>query len=141
MILSNFLSRQKHDNSNTHEIIQILFNMQGILQPRYYNIGASKVGKYLVQPRVQAKSSGIKLPEVHGVEKGLDPNILPEKQTMKPIAVAKAKEASQIKPGLGQGRESLRHKIKTPMTPPIIKTTCANNKKNRSTKSFNTQDF
>ena len=54
--------------------------------------------------RSKAKSSGIKLPEIHGVEKGLDLNILPEKQVMKPIAVTKAKEASQIKPRLAQGR-------------------------------------
>ena len=32
MIFSDFLSRQKHDDSNTYEIIQISFNMQGILQ-------------------------------------------------------------------------------------------------------------
>ena len=38
MILSDFLSRQKHDDSNPHEIILISFNMQNILQTRYYNI-------------------------------------------------------------------------------------------------------
>ena len=31
MILSDLLSRQKHDNSNQHEIIPISFNIQGIL--------------------------------------------------------------------------------------------------------------
>ena len=51
MILSNFLSRQKHDDSN-HEIITILFNMQNMLQSRYYNIGERKEeGKYLVHTR------------------------------------------------------------------------------------------
>ena len=30
--------------------------------------------------RSQARSSGIKLPEVHGVRKNLDPNVKPEKQ-------------------------------------------------------------
>ena len=39
MILNNFLSRQKYDDSNPHEIIQISLNMQGMLQARYYNIG------------------------------------------------------------------------------------------------------
>ena len=39
MITSNFLSRPKHDDSNTHEIMPISFNMQGILQSRYYNLG------------------------------------------------------------------------------------------------------
>ena len=31
MVLSDFLSRQKHDNSNPLEIIPILFNMQNVL--------------------------------------------------------------------------------------------------------------
>ena len=35
MILSDFLSRQKHDDSNPHEIIPISFLMQSILQTRY----------------------------------------------------------------------------------------------------------
>ena len=31
MVLSGFLSRQKHDNSNLHEIIPISFNMYQVL--------------------------------------------------------------------------------------------------------------
>ena len=46
MVLSNFTSRQKHDNSNPHEIISISFNMHDILHKRYYNI--RKSGRYLV---------------------------------------------------------------------------------------------
>ena len=49
-----------------------------IPQSRYYNLGKEKEEKCLVQTRSQAKSSCIGLPEVHGVEKGLDPNILLE---------------------------------------------------------------
>ena len=69
MILSDLLLRQKHDDSNIHEIITIPFYMQGILQSRYYNLDEGKGGKYLVQMRSQAKSSSIKLSEVHGIEK------------------------------------------------------------------------
>ena len=47
MILSDFLSRQKHDNSNPHEIITISFNMHNILHEKYYNIG--KPERCLVQ--------------------------------------------------------------------------------------------
>ena len=65
MILSDFLSRQKHDDSNPHEIIPISFNMQNILLCRYYNMGDRKAGKYLAQTRLQAKFSGITLPELH----------------------------------------------------------------------------
>ena len=59
MILSDFLSRQKHGDSNPHEIIPISFNMQGVLQDKYYNV--TNLEKYLVQTWSQAKSSGIKL--------------------------------------------------------------------------------
>ena len=99
MILSNFLSRQKHDDSNWHEIIPISFIMQSILHDRYYNLG--NLGKYLVQILSQAKCIGIKLPEGHGASKGLDLNIQPEKQVIKPI-ISKVKEVSQIQPRLGQ---------------------------------------
>ena len=65
--------------------------MQKIVQSRYYNIHERKEGKYLVQTRLQAKSSDITLPKVHGVDKGIDPNILPRKQVIKPIITFKAK--------------------------------------------------
>ena len=38
MILSDFLSRQKHDGSNPHEIIPISFNMYNALYETYYRI-------------------------------------------------------------------------------------------------------
>ena len=112
MILSDFLSWQKHDDRNHHEIIPISFNMQNILQSRYYNIGEGREGKYLVQTRLQAKSSGISLPEVHGVGKGLDLSILSEKQVIKPIITSEVKEVTQMIPTLGQGRASIKQKIK-----------------------------
>ena len=49
MILSDFLSRQKHDDSNPHEIIPIMFNMQNLLHARYCNIEEDSSGRYLVQ--------------------------------------------------------------------------------------------
>ena len=67
---------------------------------RYYNIGKSE--KYFIQIQSQAKSSGIKLPEVH-------PNIQPEKQVIKPL-VSKVKEISHIKPRIGLGRAGIRQK-------------------------------
>ena len=98
MTLSNFLSRQKQDDSNPHEIIPILFNMQKILQSRYHNIGQRKEGKYLVQTRSQTKSSGITLSEVYGIDEGIDPNIRPEKQVIKPKITSNAKNVPQMKP-------------------------------------------
>ena len=76
MILSDFLSRQNHDDSNPQKILPISFNMHNLLHEKYYNIG--KTERYLVQMQSQTKSSGIKLPEVHCMSKNLDPNILPK---------------------------------------------------------------
>ena len=77
MVLSDFLSRHNHDNSNPHEIIPISFNMYQVLYENYYNIGNTE--NYLVQTQSQTKSSEFKLTEVHGMRKNFDPNTLPEK--------------------------------------------------------------
>ena len=80
MILSDFLSRQGIDQSNPHEIIPISFDMKAILNDKYYNVEEEEEEetKYLVQTCSQTKSSGIKVPEVHGAKKGVDPNLRPE---------------------------------------------------------------
>ena len=93
--------------------------------------------KYLVKTQSQAKSSGIKLPEVHGVSKGINPNVKSGKQVIKPIMVTKIKEVSQIKPRFGQGRAGLKHEIKTPIPKPIVQVM----ENNRTTKSHNAQNF
>ena len=69
--------------------------------------------KYLIQTWSWAKSSDIKLLEVHDIGKGLDPNVQPEKQVIKSIADIEMKEVSQIKSRLSQGRAGWRCKIKT----------------------------
>ena len=76
MILSNFLSRQRIDRSNPHEIIPISFDMKAILKDKYYSVGRD--GTYLVQTHSQIKDRGIKLPEAHRTEKGVDPDLKPE---------------------------------------------------------------
>ena len=73
MILSDFLSRQMTDRSKPHEIIPISFRMKAVLKDRYYNIGNES--RYLVQTHSQAKDSRIKLPEIHGIDKGINPDI------------------------------------------------------------------
>ena len=107
IILSDFLSRQKNDDSNPHEIIPISFNMCRILDDNYYS------KKYLIQTRSQAKSSGIKLPEVHGMGKDLDPNLKPEKQHTIP------KQGSKVRPCVGQGRAGSRRKRPDPINQSI----------------------
>ena len=106
MILSDFLSRQMIDKSNPHEIIPISFDMKAILKDRYCNVG-NESSKYLVQTHSQAKSSGIKLPNVHSVEKGINPDIKPERQVLN-------SQNSPNKPRLGQRREGLTTEMKVP---------------------------
>ena len=93
MILSDFLSRQEIDKSDLHEIIPISFDMKAILNEKYYKVGEE--GKYLVQTRSQAKERGIKVPEVHGMKKGVDPNLRPEwlvRKSQKPAENSRTKK-------------------------------------------------
>ena len=73
MVQSDILSRQNNNDSNPHEIIPITFNRHEVLNENYYN-----TENHLVQTRFQARSSGIKLQEVHGMRKNLGPNRKPE---------------------------------------------------------------
>ena len=93
MVLSDFLSRQKNDDSNPHENIPISFNMYKILNDNYYNIE-----KFCIQMISQTRSSGIKLPGVNGMRKNLDLNVKPEKQHAIP------KQGSAERSHTGQGR-------------------------------------
>ena len=67
----------------------------------------------MVQTRAWTRSSGIKLPEAHGVRKNLDPGIKLEKQHANPI------KASVVKPHIGQGRVGLKRKRSDPINQPI----------------------
>ena len=107
MIWSNFLSRQKNGNHNLHKIIPISFNMCQVLANNYYS------EKYLIQTRSQAKSSSIKLLEVHGVGKNLDPNLKPKKQHTLP------KQGSMERLHIGQGRAGSKRKRPGPINQSI----------------------
>ena len=58
--------------------------------------------KYLIEMCSQAKSSGTRLAEVHGVQKELDSNLRPEKQH------AMSKQGKLERPQVGHGRAGLR---------------------------------
>ena len=81
MILSDFLSQQKNDNSDPSEVIPISFNAHNILEENR-NSGMHKRNeeKFLIQMHSQAKMSGTTLLEVRRIRNKLDPNLRPEKQ-------------------------------------------------------------
>ena len=122
MVLSDFLSRQKTDDSNPHKLIPISFMLRNQIDDHFYRINSktdqSKTDKYLVQTRSQTKSSSIKIPEINGANKGLDPHVQPGKQRPLPSlpihSTDKGPPTHPIpKPRMGQGRARLRRKVKT----------------------------
>ena len=136
MVLSDFLSRQKTDDSNPHELIPILFSFKGQVSDHFYHIDNEVIiprkDTYLVQTRLQVRSSGIRLLEIHGANKGLDPHIQPVKQKSFPRqTINKGMPTHPIpKPSIGQGRARLRRKVNTiqpiqlpqqPPTQPMMK--------------------
>ena len=126
MILSDFLSRQKTDGSNPHQIIPISFSLRRVLHENYYKLdNTTETDKYLVQTRSQAKSSGVKIPDVHGIDKGLILHVKPERQ--KSVVILPTDKIPPIdkrlptdiklpipipKPRIGQGRAGIRRKAR-----------------------------
>ena len=121
MVLSDFLSRQKTADSNPHKLIPISFMLRDQTDEHFYRINSRtdqpKTDKYLVQTRSQAKSSCIKLLEIHRANKGLDPHVQPGKQRPLPSlpiqSIDKGLPTYPIpKPRIGQGRAGQRRKVK-----------------------------
>ena len=144
MVLSDFLSRQKMDDSNPPDIIAISFSLRKVLHENYYRMNdlietpETETDKYLVQTRSQAKSSSIKVPEVHGMDKGLILHVKPEHQKSvavlttcptppphhtRPTPVSQGLPTNVVPPiskhRIGQGRAGIRRKPK--VTLPIPK--------------------
>ena len=122
MVLSDFLSRQRTDDSNPHELIPISYTLRNQIDDHFYQINSRtdqpKTDRYFVQTRSQAKSSGVKIPEIHSANKGLDPHVQPGKQRPLPLlpiqSVVKGSPMHPIpKPRIGQGRARQRRKVKT----------------------------
>ena len=68
MILANYLSRNRHDDEDPAELIPVSF------------CKIRDIEEFCVATRALVKASGETVPEVHGVDKELDPHITPEQQ-------------------------------------------------------------
>ena len=82
--------------------------MYQVLEDNFY-LENFCIDKYLIQMQSQAKSSGIRLLEVHGMRKNLDPNLRPEKQHTLP------KQGSVERLHVGQGRARSKRKRPDPI--------------------------
>ena len=141
MVLSDLLSRQKAEDSNPHEIIPISFTLKSLSHKHFYwfnsttGVSETETNKYLIQTRCQAKSSGIKVLEIHGINKELNPHAKPERQKLLPSLPTCSTPPTNLahpgnkgpstqpipKPGIGQGRAGLRKKIRTNQPIPLPK--------------------
>ena len=141
MVLSDLLSRQKTDDSNPHEIIPISFTLKGLSHEHFHQfnnmtgISETETNKYLIQTRSQVKSSSIKVPEIHGINKGLNPHVKPERQRLllslpthstPPTNLAQPFDKGPPthpvpKPRIGQGRAGIKRKIRTNQPIPLPK--------------------
>ena len=139
MVLSDFLSRQKIDKINPHEIIPISFTLKSLSHEHFYQFNnmtgsnEEEKNKYLIQTRSQAKSIGIKVTEIHAVNKGINPHVKPGRQRPLPILptcsmpptnptqpIDKGLPTNPIpKPKIGQGRAGLRRRIRTNQPIPL----------------------
>ena len=115
MTLSDILSRIKVDKSNPHEIIPISFDLQDVLQEKYY-----------IQTSSIAQKEDITAGKIHGHDRFLLPHLQPEKAA-KILSQLPSNTASPNQPlistnaptGRGVGRASLRRKV--PGTNPLLK--------------------
>ena len=141
MVLSDFLSRQKTDDSNPHEIIPISFTLKSLASNTSYQfnstyeISETETNKYLTLTWSQAKSSGMKVPEIHGANKGINPHIKPGRQrplptlpmhSIPPTTLAQPVDKGLPmhpipKPRIGQGRAGLKRKFRTNQPIPLPK--------------------
>ena len=125
MVLSDFLFRQKTDDSNPHEIIPISFSLRRVLHENYYKLDKkTEEDKYVVQTGSQAKPSGVKVPELHGIEKTLVPHVKPERQESVVTLPIDKRLPTDIrlpipKLTLGQGRAGIRRKARVILPTPM----------------------
>ena len=83
--------------------------MYHVLENKFYLENNSCNDKYLIQTRSQAKYSGIKLLEVQGMRRNLDPNLKPEKQHTLP------KQGNWERLCIGQRRAGSKRKRSDPI--------------------------
>ena len=95
----------------------------------------TETSKYLIQTRSQAKSSGIKVLEIHGINKGIDPHVRPERE--RPLSILPTHSIPTtnliypigkrvpthhiLKPRIGRGKAGLRRKISRNQPIPLPK--------------------
>ena len=108
-MLSVFLSRQAHDDSNPHEIIPVSFNMYNVLYETYYRIEMKD--QYLVQTHSQMKVAGIVLLEVHRAKKAITVESPKPQIPVKQVDKNKPRPPENVWPGSPENKSVIKPKI------------------------------
>ena len=81
MILADYLSRNHNEDEDPADLIPVSF------------CKIRDIEDFCVATRASVKASGETVPEVHGVDKELDPHIMPEQQYVSKVVTATPKGA------------------------------------------------
>ena len=114
MILIDYLSRIAVDDGNSDEVIPIFFNALAQYRLALDYIAESLIiAHFNVVTRSSTSASGISLPPVHGTQKGLDPDLEPEKQWKSKKVLLKPTIATPVKKPAATPGESTRPIVNT----------------------------
>ena len=98
MILCDYLSRIAVDNGDPGEVIPISFNALAQYRLAIDHITESfMITNFMVATRSSTSAAGIKLPPVHGAQKGVDPDHKPESQAKSKKVLLKPTIQSPVK--------------------------------------------
>ena len=98
MILCDYLSRIAVDNGNPEKVIPISFNALAQYRLAMDHITESfMITNFMVATRSSTNAAGIKLPPVHGAQKGVDPDLKPENQAKSKKVLLKPTRQTPIK--------------------------------------------
>ena len=111
-----------YQDRNMMKLIPMRSYQYLLIWKKYYLLDITTYTKtkkrYLIQTRSQTKINGTILPKVHGIDKGVNPNVRPEKQIIKPVVTpvqshvpTKSKDKYHVKPRLGQGKACIKKKM------------------------------
>ena len=119
MTLADYLSRHRNEDEDPADLIPVSF------------CEIRDIEDFCVATRASVKASGETVPEVHGVDKELDPHITPEQQYVSKVATPKGARPKTMKTPV---RDS-PHKIRSEMTSDPVKSTQLKDKAEMASKS------
>ena len=122
MILCDYLSRIAVDNGDPNEVIPISFNALAQYRLAMDHITESfMITHFMVATRSSTSAAGIKLPPVHGAQKGVDPDLRPESQAKSTKVLLKPTIQTPVK-SPAQTPVTIRTPVSRLRTPSIANT-------------------